>query len=188
MKSGATNVLVENCTVTQGLGFVCGTNAHPPIRNITFRNCTAYDAQFGMKVKGNANQNGTMSDILYEDIRLINISIPIYMNQIDSHPCGRANNSVSYEYDYKSGIEYMDNDDGLGYLLFENITFRNIQGSYHNCAGSLLCTNYTACPGMTFEDIDLWTVNKTHQNWHCGGYVYGSQYNVTPPINCTGIN
>ena len=193
MKSGATDVLIENCTGTQGFGFVCGTNAHPPIRNITYRNCTWYDAEWAIKVKGGHAQNGTMSDILFEDITVINVSIPIYLDQINSHQCGTSKNtSMSVDKAYGSGMDNMDidilSDDGLGYLLFENITFRNIEGSYHNCAGTLVCTNYTACPNMVFENIDLYSTNKTHMDWYCGGYVYGNQYNVTPSINCTGIN
>ena len=182
LKSGARNVLIENCTATQGFGLVSGTGATPPIYNATFRNCTVYDAEWGIKVKAEGDkQNGTMSDITFEDITLRNVYIPIYINQVNSHPCGGVNHSATH-----SPIKQTD-DKGVGNILFKDITFRNIKGTYDNCAGTLICTEGTPCDGILFEDVDLTSNNKSALDWFCGGYVNGSQSNVTPKINCPGF-
>ena len=86
MKSATYNVLIENSNGTQGFGAPCGTSAILHIKNMYF-----YKQEWAIKVKAEgSNQNGTMKEILFENIKLDNVSVPIYSNQINSHPCGTA--------------------------------------------------------------------------------------------------
>ena len=71
MKSPAQDVLVESSTVRQGNGFVVGTSDDADFRNITFRNCTAIGTAFGIHIKFKDQQTGSVRDITFEDINIV---------------------------------------------------------------------------------------------------------------------
>ena len=64
LKSPSTNVLVEDCVVSQGNGLVLGTDDDALYRNITFRNCTANGTMFGCHIKFKGAQRGSVAGAL----------------------------------------------------------------------------------------------------------------------------
>jgi polygalacturonase len=72
MKSPAQSILVENSIVRQGNGLVVGTSGDALFRNISFKNCTAIGTAFGAHIKFKDTQVGSVTDILFEDILIVN--------------------------------------------------------------------------------------------------------------------
>ena len=66
----------------------------------------------------------------------------------------------------------------------QNITFRDIKGSYAFYAGQLSCSNDPPCTGLVFENINLVTDGSSSTTWQCSDNVYGTVKNVKPAVNC----
>ena len=171
-KKGGENVLVENSIARQAFCYSIGTGATPIIKNVTIRNVIAQDCVCGLKLKGkrgNWVQNGTMSFITFENVTLENVNKGIMIN--DFNQTGEVYNNKS-------------NNNNVGFISFHDITFKNIYGTYNWYAGQLDCSQYTPCYDLIFDNILMDTSNNTALNWTCSDHVYGSDYNVTPPLTC----
>ena len=148
IKAPAHNVTVENSFVSQGNGLVLGTiSGGQAISNITFRNISANDTTFGCHVKARADQTGSVSDVLFEDVRVFQSAAASIRRITHGDWPG-----------YAIGIHQTNQGRrrlkaGATGVAIANVTFRRITGDVLH-AGSFKCPDST-CAGIVVEDVSI---------------------------------
>ena len=87
IKSGGTNVLIENCTVLHGHGISIGSGTTVGIHNMLVRHCTFDGADNGIRIKSMRGAGGPVENVRYTDIQMHNVANPILLdlNYTDSN-------------------------------------------------------------------------------------------------------
>jgi polygalacturonase len=87
MKSGGTNVLIENCTIKHGHGISIGSPTMIGIHNMLVRHCTFDGADNGIRIKSMVGAGGPVDNVRYTDIQMKNVgnAITLDMNYVDSN-------------------------------------------------------------------------------------------------------
>jgi len=87
IKSGGTNVLIENCTIKQGHGISIGSGTTVGIHNMLVRHCTFDGADNGIRIKSMRGAGGPVENVRYTDIQMNNVANPILLdlNYTDSN-------------------------------------------------------------------------------------------------------
>jgi polygalacturonase len=156
------NILVNNmyCNGSHGLSIgSVGGKSNNNVTNISFMNSVVLNAENGARIKTNENTTGFISDILFENIRVENISIygiDIQQDYLNGGPTGNPTNGV----------------------FIQNVTMRNITGTatdegrdYYILCGSSSCKN------ITINDVDITGGGvpskcnfQTNGNFDCDGH------------------
>lgn len=68
------NVLIRYCLAKDGHGGItCGSETAGGIRNVYLHDCVFYGTRTGFRFKTRRNRGGTVEDVLYENIRLVDM-------------------------------------------------------------------------------------------------------------------
>ncbi|KAJ9448213.1 putative rhamnogalacturonase A [Diplonema papillatum] len=174
MKSGAKNLLIVNSSTQQGPaypaalepgrgdGLVLGTSGNNSMHNVTFRDCTATGTLRGITFKFRPTQNGTVSDIMFENIRIVDPQ------------------AYAINFDINSAHAASSADEGeasLGTVHVNNVVIRNVTGRA-TTVGLFTCNDppYT-CTNITLEDVHITNYTDPACTWK---NAYGSGSNVEP--------
>lgn len=86
------NVLIRYCLSKDGHGGItCGSETAGTIRNVYLHSCVFYGTRVGFRFKTRRNRGGGISDILYENVRLVDVreaftwdllGTPMYMGEL----------------------------------------------------------------------------------------------------------
>ncbi|KAI9080953.1 hypothetical protein K1719_037114 [Acacia pycnantha] len=140
---GNTQLTVENvyCGPGHGIsvGSLGGNTNELPVKGFTVRNCTFNGTTNGVRVKTWADKPGTISvsNLLFEDITMINVQYPIIIDQ-EYCPSKKCLNKMP------SKIQVSD------------VTFRNIRGTSElDNAVVLNCSKGKPCKNIKFDNVDL---------------------------------
>ncbi len=87
IKSGGTNILIENCTIKHGHGISIGSGTTVGIHNMLVRHCTFDGADNGIRIKSMVGAGGPVENIRYTDIRMRNVrdAIMLDLNYVDNN-------------------------------------------------------------------------------------------------------
>jgi len=87
IKNGATNLLIENCTIKHGHGISIGSGTSVGIHNMLVRHCTLDGASNGIRIKSMRGAGGPVENVRYTDIQMKNVSnaIVLDMNYVDNN-------------------------------------------------------------------------------------------------------
>ncbi|KAL5117361.1 hypothetical protein ACEQ8H_004677 [Pleosporales sp. CAS-2024a] len=161
------NITVNNlyCHGSHGLSIgSVGGKANNNVTNVSFTSSTVLNAQNGVRIKSNANTTGFISDILYKDIVVENISnygLDIQQDYLNGGPTGNATNGV----------------------LIQNITIRNVTGTATQQARDyyILC-GQGSCQNINIDDVHIqgggvpsYCNFQTSGNFDCDGGFQGNQ-------------
>ncbi|KAF9694286.1 hypothetical protein EKO04_007727 [Ascochyta lentis] len=155
------NITVDNmhCNGSHGLSIgSVGGKSNNNVTNIVFSNSIVLNSENGARIKTNENTTGYINNILYENIRVENISnygIDIQQDYLNGGPTGYPTAGVS----------------------ISDITIRNVTGTAtdegRNCY--ILCGT-GSCKNITINDVDISgggvpsSCNyKTNGNFDCDG-------------------
>ncbi|KAF2127872.1 glycoside hydrolase family 28 protein [Dothidotthia symphoricarpi CBS 119687] len=156
------NIEVSNmyCNGSHGLSIgSVGGKSNNNVTNISFLNSVVLNAENGARIKSNSNTTGFISDIIFENIRVENISIygiDIQQDYLNGGPTGNPTNGV----------------------IIQNISIKNVTGTatekgrdYYILCGSASCSN------ITINDVDITGGGveslcnfKTNGNFDCDGH------------------
>jgi polygalacturonase len=138
------------------------------VTNISFTNSVVLNTQNGVRIKSNSNTTGLISNILFENIRVENVSsygLVIQQDYLNGGPTGNPTNGV----------------------VIENITIKNVTGTALTKARDyyILCGD-GSCKNITINDVKIQGGNKTSAcniqtigNFDCDGKFYS---NGTAPV------
>lgn len=140
------NVVVRNVTCVGGHGVAVGGVQHGTVSNVTFTNITALGngsitedkyASGGMRIKSYPNSSGEVYDILYDNIYVQDVYLPIQLlHDYCPWPCTEPRNNRS--------------------VYFHDITFQNIHGSGRRSQqGDFDCSPGVPCNRILVKDIRL---------------------------------
>jgi polygalacturonase len=87
IKSGGTNILIENCTVHHGHGISIGSGTTVGVHNMLVRHCTFDGADFAIRIKSMRGAGGPVSNVRYTDIQMKNVAnaIMLYSDYVDGN-------------------------------------------------------------------------------------------------------
>jgi polygalacturonase len=166
MKSGAKNVLVESCTVTNGKpwpgqvkgglagGLVLGTSDNDSMENVTYRNCTVTGALAGIRFKFRPSQTGFVRNVRFDNIMI--------------------HRPVAYAVDMLMTADHLQDQIGttwsnLATVNLTDVSLSNIHGELglipqaicgegRTCpraVGRFSCTAEFPCKGISIENFDV---------------------------------
>jgi tripeptidyl-peptidase-1 len=146
------NVIVRNISCIGGHGISIGGVRHGTVSNVSFTNMTATggdgDTQGkysggGLRVKSYPNGTGSVYDILYEDILLDDVYLPLQLlGRYCPWPCNTP--------------------DGNQSVAFHDITFRRIRGHGRSDAqANFDCSPFAPCNNIVLDDVVLGSGRKT---------------------------
>lgn len=87
IKSGGTNILIENCTIKHGHGISIGSGTTVGIHNMLVRHCTFDGADNGIRIKSMRGAGGPVDNVRYTDITMKNMrdAIVLDLNYVDNN-------------------------------------------------------------------------------------------------------
>ena len=87
IKSGATNVLIENCTIKHGHGISIGSGTTVGVHNMLVRHCTFDGADNGIRIKSMRGAGGPVENVRYTDIQMKNVAnaIVLELDYVDNN-------------------------------------------------------------------------------------------------------
>eukprot|EP00040_Diaphanoeca_grandis_P028945 m.168389 g.168389 ORF g.168389 m.168389 type:complete len:426 (-) comp31513_c0_seq1:96-1373(-) len=158
IKSPAHNVLVEDCTVRTGNGFVVGTSSDVAISNITFRNCLANDTTFGAHVKFYYPQAGFVTNVTWKNITIYQSKASWLRRVTHFDHAGYAVGMHLMDQGRRRQRQLGSTTNIIGATPFSNvrvtnITFRNIRADVL-FAGEFVCgRGNLTCTGITMDNV-----------------------------------
>jgi len=80
IKRGATNVLIENCTIKHGHGISIGSGTDVGVHSMLVRHCTFDGTDNGIRIKSMRGAGGPVENVRYTDIRMRNVTNAIVLD------------------------------------------------------------------------------------------------------------
>lgn len=74
MKSGGSNILIEDCIIKHGHGLSIGSETSGGIRNMLVRRCTMDGTDNGIRIKSMRGIGGPVDGVRYSDIKMKNVA------------------------------------------------------------------------------------------------------------------
>ena len=74
---GTSDVLITHCTYGYGHGVSIGSYTNGGVSNITVRDCTFTHTDCGIRIKSDRDRGGLVHNMLYENLRMTDVSFPI---------------------------------------------------------------------------------------------------------------
>jgi hypothetical protein len=172
IKNDTSNVLVENVVFYDGHGATIGSvpdgnGLRGFITNVTFRNITM-KGNAPVKIKSWPNTTGEVSNILYEDVTLVNADTAIDVGTFA--PCKWCHPFAGSEKTKCRAVPFVGPpvdwggqcSQGTQQISMVNITFRRFRGTVKS-PGMIRCREINPCK-FNFEDVTL----TTDKPWICG--------------------
>jgi polygalacturonase len=138
IKSGATNVLIENCTIKHGHGISIGSGTTVGVHNMLVRHCTFDGADNGIRIKSMRGAGGPVDNVRYTDIQMKNVAnaIVLDLNYVD-------NNRPDFKGDPTKVPSIRD-------ILIDNVTIEN---STH--AGKIVGLPDSPITNITLRNVQI---------------------------------
>ena len=73
----AADITVSNCTFGVGHGVSIGSNIQGGVHDLTVSNCTFSGTDYGIRMKSDRDLGGLVQNLVYRDITMTNVGIPI---------------------------------------------------------------------------------------------------------------
>jgi len=180
VKSGSSNVLVEDLYCEHGDGLTIGSVWYDDITNVTYRRVVMNNTHNGPMIKGRSQGNATVSNVLFEDVTLIGVYLGL---------------TVDCVYETEGSVQR-----NIG-VQARNITFRNIHGTVTggagggggsrgdpsmivDSAGSFICLPARPCSvkliGIAISQLNP-VLNTSAPEWLCN-HTQIEASSVNPPL------
>lgn len=161
VKGNTTNLMVRNVTCHWGFGMAIGSvgqYATMPdyVENVTFEdvrcvNCMeaafiktwqGLPADSSLNGDGGGGGSGRIKNVKFRDFEVTNVALPIQISQCIYTESGKNCNTSK--------------------MAIEDVSWSNIKGTTrYNIGASIYCSDVHPCPGITFENVNLESVNST---------------------------
>jgi polygalacturonase len=138
IKSGGTNILIENCTIKHGHGISIGSETTAGVHNMLVRHCTFDGTDNGIRIKSMRGAGGPVENVRYTDIRMKDVAnaIVLQLDYVD-------NNRPEFKGDPGKVPSIRD-------VLIDNVT---IEGSRN--AGKIIGLPDSPITNITLRNVSL---------------------------------
>jgi len=188
IKSGSSNILVEDLYCEHGDGLTIGSVWYDDVTNVTYRRVVMNHTHNGPMIKGRSQGNATVSNILFEDVELIGVYLAL---------------TIDCVYETQGSVEK-----NIG-VKATNVTFRNIHGTVTgkghggggiglqgdpsflvDSAGSFVCLEHRRC-SFQMDNVSISQfsrANTTVPAWLCNNTDLIASSTVNPPLSAKCMN
>jgi polygalacturonase len=80
IKSGGSNILIEDCIIKHGHGISIGSETSEGVRNMLVRRCTFEGTDNGIRIKSMRGAGGLVEDVRYTEIQMNNVANAIVLD------------------------------------------------------------------------------------------------------------
>ena len=138
IKSGGTNILIEDCVIKHGHGLSIGSETAAGVHNMLVRRCTLDGTDNGIRIKSMRGAGGPVENVRYTDIQMKNVANAIYLdlNYVD-------NNRPDFKGD-PTKIPSIKN------VLIDNVTIVNSKN-----AGKIVGLPESKITNITLRDVTI---------------------------------
>ncbi|HTL66373.1 MAG TPA: pectate lyase [Lacunisphaera sp.] len=138
VKSGGTNVLIENNTIKHGHGISIGSETTAGVDNMLVRNCTFENTDNGIRIKSMRGAGGLVHNVRYENIRMRGVAnaILLQLDYVD-------NNRPDFKGDPAKVPTIRD-------IVLEDITIENSRS-----AGKIIGLPDSRITGVTLRNVRI---------------------------------
>ncbi len=149
------DILITNITCGTGHGISIGSITSAGESNITVVNCSFTGTDFGLRLKANNSKGGLVQNIVYHDITVTNVGVPIYIySYYDVSGTGSPQNIGKIN--PTKAATFAPEAVVANTPVWRNITFSNITGS-----GAYVGTIIWGRPEMLVSNVTLQNINIT---------------------------
>lgn len=165
VKSGSSNILVEDLYCENGDGLTIGSVWYDDVKNVTYRRVIMNNTHNGPMIKGRSQGNATVSDITFEDVALYGVRLALTIDCL-----------------YETAGTVQPNTG----VLVTNVKFKNVTGTVSpstkkgtslgrdptflvDSSGTFFCRTERPCD-FALQDVHITHVdpkNKTDPQWVC---------------------
>ena len=138
IKTGGTNILIEDCSIKHGHGLSIGSETNGGIRNMLVRRCTMDGTDNGIRIKSMRGKGGLVENVRYTDIKMNNVANAIYLD-----------------------LNYVDNNypdfkgDGTKIPAINNILIDNVTAVNSKNAGKIVGLPESPITNITLRNVTL---------------------------------
>ncbi|HUL52323.1 MAG TPA: glycosyl hydrolase family 28 protein [Opitutaceae bacterium] len=138
IKSGGTNILIENCTIKHGHGISIGSGTTDGVRAMLVRHCTFQGTDNGIRIKSMIGAGGPVENIRYTDIRMKDVANAIVLDlaYVDNN-----------RPDYKGDPTKVPS---IRHVLIDHVTIENARN-----AGKIAGLPGSRITGVTLQDVTI---------------------------------
>jgi polygalacturonase len=138
IKSGGSNILIENCTIRHGHGISIGSGTTVGVHGMLVRHCTFDGTDNGIRIKSMRGAGGPVENIRYTDIQMKNVAnaIVLELDYVD-------NNRPDFKGD-PTKIPSIHN------ILIDHVT---VEGSRN--AGKIVGLPDSRITGITLQNVQI---------------------------------
>jgi hypothetical protein len=146
VKSGSSNVLVEDIKCEHSHGITIGSVWYDDVTNVTYRNIEMLNTSAGCRIKGRSQGNATISDVKFENIKLNAVNTGIEIDMTYETP-GTTTHNI--------GVTARD------------ITFTNVSGTTTRIDAAIGCLKGRPCEELRASGVHLSCSSKKGDRWSC---------------------
>jgi polygalacturonase len=136
------NITVENCTIGYGHGVGIGAGSTDGVKDMTVTNLKMTGTQYGIRLKANRGNGGTVQDCTFSNITMTNVETPIEITSwYDSNPSDPKTVSTASKNSTTP--------------IWENITFSDITATGAKHAGDIYGLPEEEVGAVTLSDVKI---------------------------------
>ncbi|GFY91571.1 pectin lyase-like superfamily protein [Actinidia rufa] len=170
IQTGCTNVYIHNVNCGPGHGISIGglgkDKTKACVSNITVRDISMHNTMTGVRIKTWQGGSGSVQGILFSNIQVSEVKIPIVIDQYycDHDKCKNQTSAVA----------------------LSEITYEKIKGTYTVQPVYLACSDSLPCADVTVTDIKLNPIQEHYRMYDAFCWQTFGELNspIEPPIDC----
>jgi polygalacturonase len=173
MDYNCNNITITNCTIGYGHGISVGGGSLDGCSNVTVNNVTMNGTAFGIRLKSNQGNGGTVTNCTYSNITMTNVGTPI---EITSWYGSNSTSPNSNPADPETVTNSASNSTTP---IFENISFSNITATGATHAGDIFGMPQEAISNVTFSDVKIASTGTGFDCFYATGVSFTNGSTIT---------
>ena len=143
------NITITDCTCLHGHGISIGSETAGGVRNVTVKNCTFENTQYGLRIKSQRGRGGIVENITYSDITMKNVDPAITLS---SYYIFNTNGYTTVKSEPKE-----DKAEPMTATtpVYRNIHFHNITATCVKDAGIIIGLSESPITDVTLENVQI---------------------------------
>jgi polygalacturonase len=160
------NILVTNCTIGYGHGVGIGAGSTDGVTNMTVNDITMKNTTFGIRLKANRGNGGTVQNCTYSNITMTNVGTPIEITSwYDSNP--------------KDPETVSNGTLNATTPIWKNITFSNITATGATHAGDIYGLPEESVGAITLSDVKITSTKTGMFCYYCSSVIFTNGSSIT---------
>jgi polygalacturonase len=167
------NITITNCTIGYGHGISIGGGSLDGCSNVTVNNVHMNGTEFGLRLKANQGNGGTVTNCTYSNITMTKVGTPIEITSWYGSNSTNANANPANPKTVANAAATSTTP------IFKNITFSNITATGATHAGDVYGLPQEAISKVTFSDVKISSTGTGMDLFYASGITFTNGSAVT---------